>query len=104
MTTRMKKLASILSLVLVLVLFVFVVQNLGTTKVNFLAWEWKMSLAAPVLGAYILGGLTFRPLFRLLNGQRKQRKTEKKARSKAESDLKKQNAQAAREDVPSNLS
>jgi len=91
----MKKLASVLSLVVVLGLLVFVVQNLHATELQFLVWDWKMSLAVPIVGAYILGGLTARSLYRLLNGQRKQHGTERKAKKQAEANLKKEHAQAA---------
>ncbi len=95
----MKKLASALSLIVVLVLLVFVVQNLDATKLQFLVWDWKMSLAVPILGAYVLGGLTARSLYRLLNGQRKQRSTERKAKKMAAANAKKEQAQAAENQV-----
>ena len=95
----MKKLASALSLVVVLVLLVFVVQNLHATELQFLVWDWKMSLAVPIVGAYILGGLTARSLYRLLNRQRKQRGTERKAKKEAEANVKKEQVQAAENKV-----
>ncbi len=96
----MKKIASILSLLVLIALLVFVIQNLRATTLQFLIWETKMSLAVPILGAYVLGGLTARSLYRLLNGQRKQRSTDRKAQKKAESDAKKQQAKAAENNTP----
>ena len=95
----MKKLASVLSLIVVLGLLVFVVQNLHATELQFLVWDWKMSLAVPIVGAYVLGGLTARSLYRLLNGQRKQHGTERKAKKEAEANLKKEHAQAAKNEA-----
>ena len=95
----MKKLASALSLFVLVVLLVFVVQNLHATELQFLVWDWEMSLAVPILGAYILGGLTARSLYRLLNRQRKQRGTERKAKKEAEANVKKEQAQAAENKV-----
>ena len=95
----MRKLASIASLFLVAALVVFVIQNLHTAKLQFFVWEASMSLAVPILGAYVLGGLTARSLFRLLNGQRKLRGTERKARKKAESDIKKEQHDGAHKQV-----
>ncbi len=95
----MKKLATALSLLVIAALLVFVVQNLHTTEVQFLGWEAKLSLAFPIIGAYILGGLSARRLFRLLNGQRKQHKTDKKAKQSAEAKLQKEQAQASENKV-----
>ncbi len=95
----MKKLVSALSLLVVAVLLVFVAQNLHSTEVQFLIWNARLSLAVPILGAYVLGGLSARSLFRLLNGQRKQHGTEKKAKHQAEASLKKEQAQAAENNV-----
>ena len=95
----MKKLASIFSLFVLLTLLVFVVQNLNATELQFLFWESKMSLAIPILGAYVVGGLTARSLFRLLNGQRKRRGIERKAQKKAESNAKKEQSKAAENQV-----
>lgn len=96
----MKKLASALSLVVVVGLLVFVVQNLHATELQFLIWNSKLSLAVPIVGAYVLGGLTARSLYRLLNGQRKQRGTERKAKKQAEANAKKDNAKAAESTAP----
>ncbi|MCP4445113.1 MAG: hypothetical protein GY811_07190 [Myxococcales bacterium] len=95
----MRKLASFFSLVVVLGLLVLVAQNLHTTELQFLIWGWKMSLAVPIVCAYALGGLTARSLYRLLNGQRKQRSTERKAQQKGEANVKKEEAQAAENKV-----
>lgn len=89
---HMKKIASILSIAILLSLFIFVIQNLSATQVTFLVWEWEMSLAVPIVGAYVFGGLSARRIYRLLSSQRKQRKLERKAQKKADANAKKSEA------------
>ncbi len=91
----MKKIARFISLIFVLSLLVFVVQNLQDVDLHFAIWDWKMTLAAPVVAAYVLGSFTGRGIWRLLNSQRRQRKVERKARHDAEVALKEKQRQQA---------
>lgn len=84
----MKRIAQLLSLLFLLSLFVFVVQNLNEVDLRFATWEWRMTLAAPVVAAYLLGTLTGRSIWRLFSGLRKQRKIERKVHKEAETALK----------------
>lgn len=80
----MKKIGQLVSLLFVVSLLVFVIQNLDPVDLRFASWTWKMTLAAPVVAAYVLGSLTGRSIWRLMNSQRRQRKTDRKAQKAAE--------------------
>ena len=80
----MAKIGSVLSILVVCTLVVFVVQNLGSVEIRFLGWTMNVSVAVPVLAAYLFGSVTGRPLWRLFRGQRKARKTRLKAEKVAE--------------------
>jgi uncharacterized integral membrane protein len=84
----MAKLASALVVLVVCTLVLFVVQNLGSVEINFLGWTMEGSLAVPVLAGYVFGGLTARPIWRLVRGQRKARKTKEQAEKAAMKKLK----------------
>ena len=92
----MEKLYSALVVLVTGILVVFVVQNLGSVKINFLGWSMEGSLAVPVLAGYIFGGLTVRPIWRLVRGQRKARKTREKAEKAAQKKL----LEAAKAETP----
>ena len=83
----MQKLASALVVLVVCTLVLFVAQNLGSVEINFLGWTMEGSLAVPVLAGYIFGGLTARPIWRLVRGQRKARKVREKAEKVAQKKL-----------------
>lgn len=74
----MKTIKFALALALIAAFVVFVLQNLETVKLQFVTWEIELSLALPLMAAYLLGALTFRAMFRFLNNRRKDRKVEKK--------------------------
>ncbi len=78
---------SALVVLVVCTLVLFVVQNLGSVEINFLGWTMEGSLAVPVLAGYIFGGLTARPIWRLVRGQRKARKVREKAEKVAQKKL-----------------
>ena len=80
----MAKIGSVLSILVVCTLVVFVVQNLGSVELRFLGWTMSVSVAVPVLAAYLFGSITGRPLWRLFRGQRKARKTRLKSEKAAE--------------------
>ncbi|MBL4633438.1 MAG: hypothetical protein JKY56_06185 [Kofleriaceae bacterium] len=82
-----KKIAFFFAMALIALLCVFIVQNLQDVDLRFLAWGGQITLAGPILIAYALGGLTARPVWRFLNAQRVQRKTDKKAEKAAETKL-----------------
>ena len=84
----MAKLASAFIVLVVCTLVLFVVQNLGSVEINFLGWTMEGSLAVPVLAGYVFGGLTARPIWRLVRGQRKARKTKEQAEKTAMAKLK----------------
>ena len=95
----MKKIGHFISLLFLIILIVFVVQNLQDVELNFLGWNWTMTLAAPVLGAYVLGSFTGRSIWRLLNSQRRQRKIDRKALSAAQRSLQEKQVQEAQSQV-----
>jgi len=80
----MKTVKTALALLIVAGFVTFVVQNLGEAPVTFLVWEGSYSLAIPIVGAYLIGGLTARTVARFFNGLRKSRKLEKRAMKAAE--------------------
>lgn len=92
----MEKIGSVLSILVVCTLAVFVVQNLGSVEIHFLGWTLSVSVAVPVLAAYLFGGVTGRPLWRLSRGQRKARKTRLKAEKVAAQKLEEQSQKAAK--------
>jgi uncharacterized integral membrane protein len=83
----MRRIGTMLSLLLLTALVVFVVQNLGSVRIRFLGWGASLSLAAPVLLAYLLGGITMRPILRLMRKQRKDKKTQREADKRAQEKL-----------------
>ena len=70
----MRKIKLVLALLLLAVLIVFVVQNLQSVELRFIVWSTSLSLALPLMIAFLAGGLTARPILRFLNNQRKSRK------------------------------
>ena len=84
----MRRIGTALSLLLITALVVFVVQNLGSVRIRFLGWGTSLSLAAPVLLAYALGGMTARPVVRLMRKQRKDKKLQQQADKRAQDKLK----------------
>ena len=70
-----------IALIILVAFIAFVVQNLSTVEVKFLTSSKKLSLAVPIVAAYLVGGFTARPILRFLNDQRKQRKLDKKTES-----------------------
>ena len=96
----MKRIAQFISLVFIVSLLVFVVQNLSEVDLRFATWEWRMTLAAPVVAAYILGTLTGRSIWRLFSGMRKQRKIERKVHKEAEAALKEKQRRELQQHTP----
>lgn len=96
----MKRIAQLLSLLFLLSLFVFVVQNLNEVDLRFATWEWRMTLAAPVVAAYVLGALSGRSIWRLFSGLRKQRKIERKVHKQAEAALKEKQLRELQQQSP----
>lgn len=84
-----KKLGFFFAITLILLLLVFVVQNLNAVELSFLHLSGEITLAGPILAAYLLGGLTARPISRFLNGQRLARKQERKSDKAAATKLRK---------------
>jgi uncharacterized integral membrane protein len=77
----MKRIVSALSVLIVAIVVVFAVQNLGVVEVRFLFWSTEVSLAVPMIGAYLLGGLTLRRVLRLLAKNRQNRKEAKRGQA-----------------------
>ena len=75
----MKKLKLALALALLGCLAIFLLQNLSTVSVKFLVWKADLSVAIPILASFFIGGFAARPLFRFLNGQRREHKRDNKA-------------------------
>ncbi len=67
----MRKLKLGLAMVLLGLVVVFVVQNLQAVEMRFIVWATEVSLALPLLAAFLIGGLTGKPILRFLNNQRK---------------------------------
>lgn len=74
----MKTIKFAFALALIAAFALFVVQNLETVTLQFVTWEVELSLALPLLCAYLLGALTLRAVLRFLNNRRKDRKVDKK--------------------------
>ncbi len=70
----MKTIKLLFAFLLVAALILFAAQNLTPVSLQFLIWRAELSLAIPVLGAYLVGGITARALLRFLNQRRKDRK------------------------------
>jgi uncharacterized integral membrane protein len=75
---RILKLIVLLAILALLV--VFAVQNTKPATVRFLGWSAEMSLAFPLLAAYVLGGLTGRLLVRLFRSWRRDASAERRRR------------------------
>ena len=101
----MRRIRLVLSLAFVAALVVFVVQNLESVKLSFLTWESSMSLAVPVIAAYVAGAVSGKPLWRMLRRQREEQKAQKKAtqdaQKKAEAQAKQDAAAQATSGQPS---
>ncbi|MBT8493097.1 MAG: hypothetical protein KJO07_08565 [Deltaproteobacteria bacterium] len=67
----MPSIRQIAALVVLVTFIVFVAQNLGEATIHFLGWKASTSMALPLIAAYLLGGLSGRPLFRLVRSERK---------------------------------
>ncbi len=78
-----KKIALFFAVGFLALLLLFIVQNLQEVELSFLGWNGTFTLAAPIIVAYGLGGLTARPIWRFLNSQRIARKTDKKHEKEA---------------------
>jgi uncharacterized integral membrane protein len=81
------KIGSAFSVLVIFTLLLFVVQNLSSVEIHFLVWTMDGSLAVPVIAAYLIGGISARPLWRLFRGQRKAHKVKVKAEKAAEKKL-----------------
>jgi len=73
----MRKLKLGLAIALLGLVVMFVLQNLQAIEMRFVVWSTEVSLALPLLAAFVIGGLTGRPVLRFLNNQRKAQPTAK---------------------------
>ena len=71
------------ALIVLVAFIVLVVQNLSTVAVKFLTSSKKLSLAVPIVAAYLVGGFTARSILCFLNDQRKLDKKTENAGNKA---------------------
>jgi uncharacterized integral membrane protein len=76
--TVVRILKLILLLAIVALVALFAVQNYKPATVHFLAWSAEMSLALPLLAAYVLGGLTGRLVVRLFRSWRRDASAERR--------------------------
>lgn len=74
----MKTIKFTFAVALIAAFVLFVVQNLDTVSLQFVTWEVELSLAVPLVAAYLLGALTLRAVLRFFNNRRKDRKVDKK--------------------------
>ncbi|MBZ0135580.1 MAG: hypothetical protein K8I27_04305 [Planctomycetes bacterium] len=54
-------------------LIVFVIQNMEAVPLRFLTIEAHVSLALPILIAWVIGAFTVMPLLKLVTGRRKKK-------------------------------
>lgn len=79
----MKTLRFAVALAMIAALLLFALQNARTVELRFLGWEWRLSLAIPVLLAFFIGGFAARPVLRFLNERRKERSRDKQLQKAA---------------------